>query len=556
MVFVVIVFVLLHFTVKQVAAEEVQCPGVCQCQNETVALCRDRKISSINIAREGRLGSVVKALDFSGNKLCSLSDKMFSVCDVLLLQYLNLSSNHITYIGKFSFTGLTELEDLDLSRNNISSIDGEAFYANLKLSIVRLANNRLTEINETVFSPLIRLKYLDLSNNKISSIQKEMFHSNTDLEWLSLTNNSLTAIDPSTFQQQSNLTYLDLSGNKITQIKRGMFYNNMELESLLLGDNKISELHPSAFHADCGLSYLDVSGNLIEKLENLTFYRLKFLSISRNKLQRLHSRSFCNCSELRNLSLSDNDISEINDEAFYGLWQLEYLDLSSNNIKNISLSIFQGMVLQMEGNMTKSDSMSNLTYLKLSKNKIHYFPFKEYLSLTDSCHTSTKLCKLDLNGNCLSVLDDESVNVLGNSTVLTELSDNPWSCNCSEDSSERVYRMLSGNRTLKCATPEYSKGKSCSGVKHTCLSTTSTPGTDSSVETEADENLEENEDENPKLLTNPESETFPTKILLFVIYVISMLVAIVIVLVISRAVGKPEPDEYWWEDKLAKRNYY
>lgn len=556
MVFVVIVFVLLHLTVKQVGAQYVPCPSVCQCPNETVAMCRDRKLSSINTKREGRFGSGVKVLDFSGNKLSSLPENMFSVWNTLLLQSLNLSSNHITDIEKLSFSGLTELEVLDLSRNNIFSIDAEAFHSTQNLSIVRLANNRLTEINETVFSPLILLKYLDLSNNKISSIQKEMFHRNTGLEWLSLTNNRLTAIDPSTFQQQSNLSYLDLSRNKITQIKRGVFYNNTELESLLLADNKISELHPSAFHADNGLSYLDVSGNLIEELENFTFYRLKVLSISRNKLQRLHPRSFCNCTELRNLSLSDNDISEINDEAFYGLWQLEYLDLSSNNIKNISLSIFQGMVLQMEANMNESDCVSNLRYLKLSKNKIHYFPFKEYLSLTDSCNTCMKFCKLDLNGNCLSVLDDESVNVLGNSTVLMELSDNAWSCDCSENSPESVYRMLSGDRTLNCATPEYLKRKNCTDVKHTCLSPTSTPGTDSSVEIEADANLEENEGENRTLVTNSESEPFPTNILVFVIYVILMFVAIVIVLVISRAVGKPEPDEYWWEDKLAKRNYY
>lgn len=162
-----------------------------------------------------------------------------------------------------------------------------------------------------------------------------------------------------------------------------------------------------------------------------------------------------------------------------------------------------------------------------------------------------------MNDNCLSVLDDESLKVLVNSTALIELSDNPWSCECS-DSSESVYRILSDNRTLNCATPEYIKGKSCINLKHTstCHSATSTPGTDSSVEKEADLNLEEEGDENPKLETNSESEPFRTSILIFVIDVILVLVAIVVVLVIIRTVGKPEPDEFWWEDKLAKRNYY
>jgi heme/copper-type cytochrome/quinol oxidase subunit 2 len=93
-------------------------------------------------------------------------------------------------------------------------------------------------------------------------------------------------------------------------------------------------------------------------------------------------------------------------------------------------------------------------------------------------------------------------------------------------------------------------------VNHTCHSATSTPGTDSSVEDEADAYLEENLGENPKPIMNSELELFLTSILIFVTYVILLLVAIVIVLVIIRAVYKPEPDEYWWEDKLTKKDYY
>jgi t-SNARE complex subunit (syntaxin) len=93
-------------------------------------------------------------------------------------------------------------------------------------------------------------------------------------------------------------------------------------------------------------------------------------------------------------------------------------------------------------------------------------------------------------------------------------------------------------------------------VKHTCHSATSTPETDSSVENEADENLEEEERENPTLEKNSESEPFRASILKFVMYVILVLVAIVVVLVITCAVVKTEPVEFWWEDKLAKRNYY
>jgi Leucine-rich repeat (LRR) protein len=460
-------------------------------------------------------------------------------------------------LKKFVFAGLTHLKDLDLSRNNISSIDGEVFYFNTNVTFLRLASNGLTEINATAFSELDLLQHLDLSNNRISSIQPEIFHNNVNLEWLSLSNNRLAEIDPSTFQQQGNLSYLDLSGNMITQIKGRMFCTNTKLHTLLLANNNISEFDPLAFPEENQLSYLDVSGNKIEKLENLRFYRLKYLFISRNRLQRVHPRSFSNCKELCNLSLSENNISEINDESFSGLEKLEYLDLSSNNIMNISVSIFQRRVPQVEGNVSESHCISNIKNLNLTKNKIYYFRFQEYLPLNNSYNISNKFCELellDLNGNCLSVLDDESMNVLRNSTARTYLSDNPWSCECS-DTSESVYKILSDNRTLYCATPEYLNNTSCIYVKNSSPSVTSTSGTDSSIESKEAAGLEEKESEDKKPGTNPESKPLRANILIFEICVASVFVIIVVVLVITHAVGKPESDEFWWEDKLAKRNY-
>jgi hypothetical protein len=47
----------------------------------------------------------------------------------------------------------------------------------------------------------------------------------------------------------------------------------------------------------------------------------------------------------------------------------------------------------------------------------------------------------------------------------------------------------------------------------------------------------------------------PESILILGIYAASVFVAIVVVLVVTYFVGKPEPDEFWWEDKLEKRSY-
>jgi Leucine-rich repeat (LRR) protein len=517
-----------------------------------VAICRDLKISGLNLQRD-KFESELEKLDFSGNKLSSLTDRTFNDWGVLSLHSLNMSTNNIIDLKRYLFVGLTELQYLDLSTNNISSIDGEVFYSNQNLTCLRLANNRLTEINAATFSTLNLLQRLDLSNNKIASIQPEMFHNNADLQWLSLADNILTEVDPLTFQKQRKLSYLDLSRNVITQIEKGTFCKNAELESLLLADNRISKLDSWALHGESKLSYLDVSGNNIDEIKNLTFFNVEFLSISKNLLRRLHPRSFSKCKELRNLSLSGNFISEISDEAFQGLEKLEYLDLSNNKITDISLLILQGTLPQMEVNMIKSECISNIKHLQLADNRIHHFNFKELIALNSSYNISITFCKLkllDLNRNCLSVLDDESVNVLRDLTDLIQLSDNPWSCECS-DSSDRVYRTLSGNRTLNCETRERSKERSCNDLKLTCHTVTSTLGTDAHIDPEVEE---EGDNQNPG--TNSEPKPLRATTVIFTIYVCLILVAIAVVLVITRAVGIPESDDRWWEDKLAKRNYY
>jgi Leucine-rich repeat (LRR) protein len=536
-------------TVKQVRTEK--CPSICTCPNKTVAICKDLLILPGAETFETNLTKI----DFSGNKIISAVDT-FSKWNVWFLHSLNLSGNRIMELEKFAFNGFTELEDLDLSRNNISFIDETAFVNDVKLSSLWLTNNSLTEIHTSTFSLLDNLRNLDLSNNIISSIEPETFRSSVKLESLCLANNKLTSIHPATFKNQSNLSYLDLSGNKIWQIKEGIFYYNTKLESLLLADNYISEFHPSAFHTENELSYIDISGNRIEELENLTFCRLKNLSVSRNSLKLLGPRSFSNCKELLNLSLAENNISEINYEAFYGLEKLEYLDLSRNNITDIISSFLWNMLHEAEVNNSGSACVSKMKHLKLANNEIYSFNFKEYLFLNISHNISIKFCKLellDLSGNCLSALDDTSVNLLRNSTDFMDLEDSPWLCDCS--SFKSVYEILDVDVTLNCATPEYLKGKRCPALKYTCHSITSTEKTVSSIKYEAEVYSKEDR-KNLKIENMTESEpVLRVNIFIFGIYASTICVTIVVVLVITRAVGKPEPDEFWWEDKLAKRNY-
>lgn len=536
--------VLLPLTVKQVRA--VACPSGCECLNETVAVC-SVVLFDESQKKGDNIGVNLTKMDFSGSEIGSLLNKLSENLNVFQhVHSLNFSRSSISEIRQYTFNGVTKLENLDLSRNSISFIDEKAFVTNVNLSSLWLANNNLTEIHACTFSELNNLRNLDLSNNFISSIKLETFLNNSKLESLCLANNSLTTIYPGTFQSQTCLSYLDLSGNKIRHIKE-IFYYNTKLKSLLLANNNISEFHPSAFHAENNLSYIDISGNRIEELENLMFCRLKYLFVARNNVKLLRPRSFSNCKELLNLSLAENNITEIKDGAFCGLENLEYLDLSRNRISSFILP-------QTEVNNSGRGCVSRIKDLKLDNNEIYSFNFEEYLPLNISQNMSMKFCELkllNLSGNCLSALDEKSVNVLRNSAASAHLSDNPWLCGCS--SSESVYKILRDDLMLRCATQEYLKGKRCSRLQDTCQDITSTLETVSDNEAE----LDSGEDGKSKKVENlTESEPFlRVNILILGIYAFTICVAIVVVLVITCAVGRPEEDEFWWEDKLAKRDY-
>jgi len=203
MMLMVIVFVFLHLPVHQMKAEEIQCPRVCNCSNETVATCKGLKVDGINATSEWKFETGIETLDISGNKL-NLSENTFAEWNVLNLHSFNISGN-ILNLTKLTFAGFSKLDDLDLSRNNISWIDCEDFELITEITVLRLRSNRLTAICPHTFRELKRLRHLDLSNNTISSIQPETFHNSSALEWLNLANNRLTEIHLRIFLFQTKL---------------------------------------------------------------------------------------------------------------------------------------------------------------------------------------------------------------------------------------------------------------------------------------------------------------------------------------------------------------
>jgi len=111
---------------------------------------------------------------------------------------------------------LSNLQLLDLSENNIKSIDPETF-ANLQnLELLQLDQNQIISIDPQTFANLSNLLQLNLNQNQLTALDPQTFAKLTNLRSLSLDQNQLTAIDPGTFSNLQDLRELDLQMNPMT----------------------------------------------------------------------------------------------------------------------------------------------------------------------------------------------------------------------------------------------------------------------------------------------------------------------------------------------------
>ncbi|XP_028332999.1 leucine-rich repeat, immunoglobulin-like domain and transmembrane domain-containing protein 2 [Gouania willdenowi] len=94
---------------------------------------------------------------------------------VSALEFLWLNFNEIAVMNIKSLEGLTNLTELRLQGNKLSSVPWTAFQDTPKLKILDLKNNRLDVLSEHALRHLPGLTYLDLSFNQLSVMSKDVF---------------------------------------------------------------------------------------------------------------------------------------------------------------------------------------------------------------------------------------------------------------------------------------------------------------------------------------------------------------------------------------------
>lgn len=223
------------------------------------------------------------------------------------LKVLTLNRNKIVKNGVVALKNLTNLEILDISKNQIQNINDLAVLINLKR--IELASNQIQDIR--VLSNLKELLFIDLNENEIKDITslKDL----TKLRILLLNDNNIQNI--SCLENLSQLSSLFLRGNKIQDISP--LQNLTKLTTLSLHNNRIQDISP---------------------LENLT--QLSRLYLGANEIYVSNLQFLQNLKKLKQLDLRYCKINHISLEFLNFFPNLKELYLANNPIQNIPREIF------------------------------------------------------------------------------------------------------------------------------------------------------------------------------------------------------------------------
>ncbi|MGH0152374.1 UNVERIFIED_CONTAM: hypothetical protein FKN15_058290 [Acipenser sinensis] len=178
----------------------------------------------------------IRNLDISYNQLTSLGSEQFR--GLRKLQSLHLRSNSLRNIPVRIFQDCRNLEFLDMGYNRIRSLARNVFAGLIRLKELHLEHNQFSKLNLALFPRLVSLQFLYLQWNKISVIGQTMSWTWSSLQKLDLSGNEIEAFSgPSVFQCVPNLQTLNLDSNKLTFIGQEILDSWISLNTISLTGN-------------------------------------------------------------------------------------------------------------------------------------------------------------------------------------------------------------------------------------------------------------------------------------------------------------------------------
>ncbi|KAM9316866.1 toll-like receptor 12 [Gastrophryne carolinensis] len=183
------------------------------------------------------------------------------------LKKLDVSTNNLVKVEAHQTEKLKDLLELDLSLNQISSLN-ICVNDSVQMSLIHLnaSFNYLLRLERRQFACLKNLKTLSLENNRINQIEEFTFYGLGQLLILNLQQNNLFCIDK-IMSNLSSLTQLDLYDNKINTFTQNNLDDLWRVQNLGLTFDSLAYAFLGNF-ANSSVRHLSVKAQTLEMLPN------------------------------------------------------------------------------------------------------------------------------------------------------------------------------------------------------------------------------------------------------------------------------------------------
>ena len=152
------------------------------------------------------MDTTTQVLDLSYNNFAKIRESVFRERNLFNLQKIFLHHCGISMVVGRCFEEITNLVEVDLSRNLLNNVPKEALRDCGYLMVLNLRGNPIRQVPGDSFLKLQELQTLDLAECQITSIQPEALIPLRKLKWLKLDNNLLTSLQPPSDFPKGNQT--------------------------------------------------------------------------------------------------------------------------------------------------------------------------------------------------------------------------------------------------------------------------------------------------------------------------------------------------------------
>lgn len=289
------------------------------------------------------IGGIID-IDLSYNNLTTLNNGIFNSGNKL--NKLNFSNNKLKTIEQLFLINCTNLETFNISHNELVSLKKGICFLQVPLKELDASDNQIATIEGNALFSCTKLQKLNLSKNKLSKLEKDDLMSKELLE-LDLSYNQIRSFKIDAFSNMQNLITLNLSHNQFDFVSSNdIFRYLIDVEKIDLGFNKITKIAKNVFANNYKLINLILTGNSIETIERGSFNNLFYLltlDLSKNQLHELDMYVFVNMYQLKKLYLNDNKFDNI-DLVPYVKQNFHFNYLTIDNNKFCCPNLYQNLI--------------------------------------------------------------------------------------------------------------------------------------------------------------------------------------------------------------------